>query len=123
VVIKETRRSKRTDSGQDTGDGQEASSFAPLPADAVRRSRELRVDRLTVFRSEPAHLRQHHRADGDRCWSAPRRSRPRCVQGRQSGRRQHAAAALVGKRIAEKALALGIEAVAFDRAGFRFTVA
>ena len=31
-----------------------------------------------------------------------------------------AAAVLVGKRIAEKAKALGIEAVAFDRAGFRF---
>ena len=30
------------------------------------------------------------------------------------------AATLVGKRIAEKAKALGIEAVAFDRAGFRF---
>ena len=31
-----------------------------------------------------------------------------------------AAAKLVGERIAEKAKALGIEAVAFDRAGFRF---
>src|SRR5258707_3266966 len=31
-----------------------------------------------------------------------------------------AAAALVGKRIAEKAKALGIETVAFDRAGFRY---
>jgi large subunit ribosomal protein L18 len=31
-----------------------------------------------------------------------------------------AAAAAVGQRIAEKAKALGIEAVAFDRAGFRF---
>jgi large subunit ribosomal protein L18 len=31
-----------------------------------------------------------------------------------------AAAVVVGKRIAEKAKALGIEAVAFDRAGFRF---
>ena len=31
-----------------------------------------------------------------------------------------AAAVMVGKRIAEKAKALGIEAVAFDRAGFRF---
>ena len=30
------------------------------------------------------------------------------------------AAALVGKRIAEKAKALGIDAVAFDRSGFRF---
>ena len=31
-----------------------------------------------------------------------------------------AAATVVGKRIAERAKALGIEAVAFDRAGFRF---
>src|ERR1700750_1287077 len=31
-----------------------------------------------------------------------------------------APAAVVGKRIAEKAKTLGIEAVAFDRAGFRF---
>jgi large subunit ribosomal protein L18 len=31
-----------------------------------------------------------------------------------------AAASVVGKRIAERAKALGIEAVAFDRAGFRF---
>ena len=31
-----------------------------------------------------------------------------------------AAATLIGQRIAERAKALGIEAVAFDRAGFRF---
>jgi large subunit ribosomal protein L18 len=31
-----------------------------------------------------------------------------------------AAAALVGKRLAEKAKALGIEKVAFDRSGFKF---
>jgi large subunit ribosomal protein L18 len=31
-----------------------------------------------------------------------------------------AAATAIGKRIAEKAKALGIEAVAFDRAGFRY---
>jgi large subunit ribosomal protein L18 len=31
-----------------------------------------------------------------------------------------AAAALVGKRIAERAKALGIESVAFDRAGYRY---
>jgi len=31
-----------------------------------------------------------------------------------------AAATVVGKRIAERAKALGIESVAFDRAGFRF---
>jgi len=31
-----------------------------------------------------------------------------------------AAAAVVGKRIAEKAKAIGVETVAFDRSGFRF---
>ena len=31
-----------------------------------------------------------------------------------------AAAAIVGKRIAERAKALGIESVAFDRAGYRY---
>jgi large subunit ribosomal protein L18 len=31
-----------------------------------------------------------------------------------------AAASVVGKRIAEKAKALGIEAVAFDRSGFKY---
>ena len=31
-----------------------------------------------------------------------------------------AAAAAVGKRIAEKAKSLGIEAVAFDRSGYKF---
>jgi large subunit ribosomal protein L18 len=31
-----------------------------------------------------------------------------------------AAAAIVGKRIAEKAKGLGIEKVAFDRSGFRY---
>ncbi len=39
----------------------------------------------------------------------------------QSGRGGNVgAAALVGKRIAEKALAAGIDRVAFDRAGYRF---
>jgi large subunit ribosomal protein L18 len=39
----------------------------------------------------------------------------------QSGKGGNAAAAaLVGKRIAEKALAAGIQSVAFDRAGFRY---
>jgi len=34
--------------------------------------------------------------------------------------RNKAAATVIGKRIAERAKALGIDAVAFDRAGFRF---
>ena len=50
-------------------------------------------------------------------------ARGRRAQGarRQSGKGGNtAAAALVGKRIAEKAKAAGIEKVAFDRAGFRY---
>ena len=44
---------------------------------------------------------------------------PTCARTCKNGGNK-AAAAIVGKRIAEKAKALGIEAVAFDRSGFRF---
>src|SRR6186713_48430 len=39
---------------------------------------------------------------------------------KSAGKGGNAAAAAVGKRIAEKAKAAGIEQVAFDRAGFRY---
>jgi large subunit ribosomal protein L18 len=42
------------------------------------------------------------------------------LAGQSGGGGNTAAAALVGKRIAEKALAAGIQSVAFDRSGFRF---
>ena len=44
------------------------------------------------------------------------------AEGRKDGKSggNKAAAEMSGKRIAEKAKALGIEAVAFDRSGFRF---
>jgi hypothetical protein len=43
------------------------------------------------------------------------------LAGRQTGKGGNvAAAALVGKRLAEKALAQGIQSVAFDRAGYRY---
>ena len=49
--------------------------------------------------------------------------RSRRAQGQleaTAARAATAAAAVVGKRIAEKAKAAGIEKVAFDRAGFRY---
>ena len=42
------------------------------------------------------------------------------LAGQTGQGRQHAAAALVGKRVAEKALKAGITEVAFDRSGFRY---
>ncbi len=42
------------------------------------------------------------------------------LAGRQGRGGNASAAALVGKRLAEKALAAGIESVAFDRSGYRF---
>ena len=57
--------------------------------------------------------------------SAPRRSRRSAQGARGDGKiagkgGNVAAAAVVGKRIAEKAKAAGIEKVAFDRAGFAY---
>ena len=58
-----------------------------------------------------------------RCWPALRRRsrRPQGIAGDQCGKGGNvAAASIVGKRIAEKAKAAGIERVAFDRAGFAY---
>ena len=64
--------------------------------------RELRVNRLTVFRTNQHIYASIIDADGAQMllWSTLR--------------------GIVGKRIAEKALAAGIQSVAFDRAGYRF---
>jgi large subunit ribosomal protein L18 len=42
------------------------------------------------------------------------------LAGQTGGGGNTGAAAIVGKRLAEKALAAGIDTVAFDRSGFRF---
>ena len=58
-----------------------------------------------------------------RCWPRPRRSRRRCATQLASAKGKGgnvSAAKIVGKRIAQKAKAAGIERVAFDRAGYRF---
>ena len=95
----------------------------------IRRSRQTRarialqgVARLTVFRSNLHIYASVIPTMAPRCWPARRPPRRLCA----SSWAQRARAAtsprpqLIGKQIAERAKAAGIEKVAFDRAGFAF---
>ena len=91
-----------------------------------RRSRKTRVriaeqraTRLTVGRSNSHIYAQLIAPTGDKVLASASTLEADVRKDLKSGGNK-AAAALVGKRIAEKAKTLGIEAVAFDRAGFRF---
>ena len=80
---------------------------------------EQRAVRLTVGRSNRHIYAQIIAPTGDKVLaSASTLEADVRTQMKNGGNK--AAATAVGKRIAEKAKALGIEAVAFDRAGFRF---
>ena len=92
----------------------------------VRRSRKTRVriaeqraNRLTVARSNCHIYAQIIAPTGDKVLATASTVEADVRKDLKNGGNK-AAAAVVGKRIAEKAKALGIEAVAFDRAGFRF---
>jgi large subunit ribosomal protein L18 len=92
----------------------------------VRRARKTRVriaeqraTRLVVNRSNLHIYAQIVAAGGDKVLASAS-SVESDVRGSVANGGNKAAAAVVGKRIAEKAKALGIEAVAFDRSGFRF---
>jgi large subunit ribosomal protein L18 len=92
----------------------------------VRRARQTRVriaeqraTRLTVSRSNSHIYAQIIAPDGNRVLAAASTVEPDVRKDVKNGGTK-SAAAIVGKRIAEKAKALGIDAVAFDRAGFRF---
>ena len=81
--------------------------------------------RLTVHPHQPAHLRQRHlRRRHQACWPPhrPAEAGRAQVSWAASGKGGNAAAAprSIGKRIAEKAKAAGVEKVAFDRAGFAY---
>jgi large subunit ribosomal protein L18 len=80
---------------------------------------ELKQLRLSVHRSNSHIYAQLISPEGDRVLTSASTLEPEVRQSLKSGGNA-AAAALVGKRIAEKAKALGIEAVAFDRSGFRY---
>jgi len=84
---------------------------------------ELRVDRLTVYRSNQHIYANIIAASGDKVLvsASTAETEVRAQLAGQPGLGGNtSAAALVGKRIAEKALAAGIQSVAFDRAGYRF---
>src|SRR5512135_2075814 len=80
---------------------------------------ELKVNRLTVFRSNCHIYAQVIDPSGSKVLvSASTVEKDVKTESANGG--NVAAAAAVGKRIAEKAKQLGIETVAFDRAGFRY---
>jgi len=80
---------------------------------------EQRATRLTVSRSNCHIYAQIIAPTGDKVLASASTLEADVRRDLKNGGNK-AAAALVGKRIAEKAKALGIEAVAFDRSGFRF---
>ena len=92
----------------------------------VRRARKTRVriaeqraTRLTVSRSNCHIYAQLIAPTGDKVLASASTLEADVRKDLKNGGNK-AAAAVVGKRIAEKAKALGIDTVAFDRAGFRF---
>ncbi len=92
----------------------------------VRRARKTRVriaeqraTRLVVGRSNCHIYAQIIAPTGDKVLASASTLEAEVRKDLKNGGNK-AAATLVGKRIAERAKALGIEAVAFDRAGFRF---
>ena len=92
----------------------------------VRRARKTRVriaeqraTRLVVGRSNSHIYAQIIAPTGDKVLASASTLEADVRKDLKNGGNK-AAAAVIGKRIAEKAKALGIEAVAFDRAGFRY---
>ena len=81
--------------------------------------RELGVPRLSVLRTGQHVYAQLFSADGSRVLAAANTTQADVRDGLKNGRNSDAAAK-VGKAIAEKARAAGIEKVAFDRSGYRF---
>ena len=92
----------------------------------VRRARKTRIriaeqraTRLVVGRSNSHIYAQIIAPTGDKVLASASTVEAEVRKDLKNGGNK-AAATIVGRRIAERAKALGIEAVAFDRAGFRF---
>ncbi len=81
--------------------------------------RSLGVPRLSVHRSSQHIYAQVLSADGDKVIAAASTVQKSIAEGLK-GTKNKAAAAAVGKAVAELALKAGIEKVAFDRSGFRY---
>lgn len=83
------------------------------------RIRTLGVPRLSVLRTGQHVYAQVFSADGSKVLAAASTVQADVREGLKSGKNTEAAAR-VGRAIAEKAKAAGIEAVAFDRSGYRY---
>jgi large subunit ribosomal protein L18 len=93
----------------------------------LRRSRQTRVRiaiqraaRLTVFRSNLHIYAQVISEDGSKVLASASTAEKALREQLKGNGGNVAAATLVGKTIAEKAKAAGVEKVAFDRAGFAY---
>ncbi|MDA8382433.1 MAG: 50S ribosomal protein L18 [Betaproteobacteria bacterium] len=80
---------------------------------------ELRMVRLSVYRSHAHIYAQIIDGNGARVLASASTAEAE-VRASQPNGGNVAAAAVVGRRIAEKAKTLGIERVAFDRSGFKY---
>ena len=81
--------------------------------------RELGVARLSVLRSGQHIYAQVFTADGSKVLASASTVQTDVREGLKNGKNSDAASR-VGKLIAERALAAGIEKVAFDRSGYRY---
>ena len=81
--------------------------------------RDLGVHRLTVLRSGQHIYAQVFTSDGSKVLASASTLQSDVKEGLKNGKNSDAASR-VGKLIAERALAAGIEKVAFDRSGYRY---
>lgn len=81
--------------------------------------RKLAVPRLSVHRSGKHLYAQVFAASGDKVVAAASTLQKSVREGLKGTKNLEAATA-VGKAVAERALAVGVESVAFDRSGFRY---
>ncbi|MBV4396145.1 50S ribosomal protein L18 [Advenella alkanexedens] len=88
-----------------------------------RKIAELRMHRLSVYRSNLHIYANVISPEGDKVLFSASTLEPEVrkelADSKKSGGNVEAAV-IVGKRVAEKAKAAGIESVAFDRSGFRY---
>jgi large subunit ribosomal protein L18 len=81
--------------------------------------RDLGVARLSVLRSGQHIYAQVFTADGSKVLASASTVQSDVREGLKNGKNSDAASR-VGKLIAERALAAGVEKVAFDRSGYRY---
>jgi len=82
--------------------------------------RKLAVPRLSVHRSGQHLYAQVFSADNMKVLATASTVQGDVRKGIDGGTKNKAAAAVVGRMIAERALAAGIDSVAFDRSGFLY---